>query len=211
MDNPLEHDIRDIAYDFWLNAGTDFSRTALDFWLMAEQMVVELTADSARRAKVAAATALGNTAAWPSALRALYLYRVRELAHNMWSASTEQRDRSMDFWLAAEKHVRLLMESAARTASARFGGDQDTLVRTFETFSATNHLEQIRKTAYQLWEAAGRQYGSALDFWLAAERKTLDTLTTSEPPPTAPASEAAPQPERPKRSPKPRQRPPLEK
>lgn len=210
MDNPLEHEIRDIAHDFWLNAGTDFGWTALDFWLMAEQMVVELTAESARQVKIAAAMALENSAAWPSALRALYAYRVRELAHNMWSASTEQRDRSMDYWLAAEKHLRSLTESAARTASARLGGDQDSLVKTFETFSAANHLEQIRKTAYQLWEAAGHQYGSALDFWLTAERKTLEMLATSELTP-APTPQAAPKPERLKRVLKRRQRRPPEK
>ena len=90
-----------------------------------------------------------------SALRALYLYRIRELAHCMWSAGTEQHDRSMDYWLAAEKHLRLLTESAARSASVGLGRE-DSLVKAFETFSAANHLEQIRKTAYQLWEATGR-------------------------------------------------------
>ena len=207
MENHLEHEIRNIAYDNWLSAGSDLGRTALDFWVMAEQMVVEFTADSARRANIAAASALESMAAWPSALRALYLYRIRELAHCMWSAGTEQHDRSMDYWLAAEKHLRLLTESAARSASVGLGRE-DSLVKAFETFSAANHLEQIRKTAYQLWEATGRQYGSALDFWLAAERKTLDSLTASEP---APVPERVRQPEPPKRNPKQRQRQPVEK
>ena len=127
MENHLEHEIRNIAYDNWLSAGSDLGRTALDFWVMAEQMVVEFTADSARRANIAAASALESVAAWPSALRALYLYRIRELAHCMWSAGTEQHDRSMDYWLAAEKHLRLLTESAARSASVGLGRE-DSLV-----------------------------------------------------------------------------------
>lgn len=204
MENDLEHDIRNLAYDIWLMAGTDFSRTALDFWRMAEQMVIEMTADSARRANAAATTVLENMTAWPSALHALYRYRVRELAHCMWATSVEQRDRSMDYWLAAEKHLRLLAESAARAAGASLG-KEEALAKTFETFSPANYLEQIRKTAYLLWETAGRQYGSALDFWLAAEQKVLDSLAASEP---ATILENTKQPERPpKRTPKQRQRP----
>jgi hypothetical protein len=54
------------------------------------------------------------------------------------------------------------------------------MVRTFETFSPANYLEQIRKTAYQLWEAAGRQYGSAFDFWLAAEQTIMESLASGQ-------------------------------
>ena len=83
MEPDLEHDIRNLAYHIWQTAGRDFSRTALDFWAMAERMVIEMTADSVRRANSATATAVENAAAWPSALRALYHYRVRELARDM--------------------------------------------------------------------------------------------------------------------------------
>ena len=207
MENDLEHEIRNLAHHIWLTATTDFSRTALDFWVMAEQMVIEMTADSARRANTAAAAASETTAAWPSALRALYLYRIRELANSMWSASAEQRDRSMDYWLAAEKHLHLLTELAARTAGDRLGREE-TMVEAFETFSPVSYLEQIRKTAYQLWETAGRQYGPALDFWLAAENKIMESLAAGG---TATASEDANPPERSKRNPKQRQRQPLEK
>ena len=194
MDNNLEHDIRNLAYDIWRSAEYEFGN-ALDFWAMAEQMVVEMTADSARRASAATAAVLETATAWPSALRALYLYRLRELAHNMWEAGSEQRDRSLDYWLAAEKHLRLLSESAARTANARMGED-NSLADAFERFSPANYLEQIRQVAYQLWETAGQQYGSALDFWLAAEQKTLDSLTVNQP---VTILEKTRPPERPKR------------
>lgn len=195
MDNNLEHDIRNLAYDIWRSAEYEFGN-ALDFWAMAEQMVVEMTADSARRASAATAAVLETATAWPSALRALYLYRLRELAHNMWEAGAEHRDHSLDYWLAAEKHLRLLSESAARTANARMGED-NSLADAFERFSPANYLEQIRRLAYQLWEAAGQQYGSALDFWLEAEQKTLDSLTVNQP---VTILEKAKQPERPKRA-----------
>ena len=145
---------------------------------MAERMIVELTADSVRRANAATAAAIENAAAWPAALRALYHYRVRELARGMWAASAEQRDRSLDYWLAAEQHLRLLVESAARTASAGLG-QEAALARTFETFSSVDYLEQIRKLAYRLWETAENQHQSALEFWLAAENRFLESLAAS--------------------------------
>lgn len=175
----LEGDIRNLAHHIWRTAGNDFSRTALDFWVMAEQMVVELATDSARRATAAATIAAENASVWPTALRALYLYRIRELAHNMWTASTEQHERAMDYWLAAEKHLHSLAETAMRTAGAS-PGSQERLAEAFANFSSAAYLEQMRETAYQLWKAAGHQYGSALDFWLAAERQMLDSLTTTE-------------------------------
>jgi len=175
MENELEPDIRNLAYHIWQTAGRDFGQTALDFWAMAERMVIELTADSVRRANAATAATIESATAWPAALRALYRYRVRELARGMWAASSEQRDRALDYWLAAEKHLRLLAESAASAAGAGLGREE-TLAKTFETFSPADYLEQIRKTAYQLWETAENQHQSALDFWLAAEIRLMESL-----------------------------------
>ncbi|MDG4594854.1 MAG: DUF2934 domain-containing protein [Candidatus Contendobacter sp.] len=175
MESDLEPKIRNLAYHLWQTAGREFGQTALDFWAMAERMVVEMTVDSIRRANAATATAVENAAVWPSALRALYHYRVRELAQGMWAASAEQRDRALDFWLAAEQHLRLLAESAARTAGTALGREE-TLARTFEMFSPADYLEQIRKAAYQLWETAENRHQSALKFWLAAENQFMESL-----------------------------------
>ena len=188
MENDLKPEIRNLAYHLWQSAGHEFGRTALDFWEMAERMVVELTADSVRRANKAASSMLETAAAWPSALRALYLYRVRELARCMWSAGADQRDRSLDYWLAAEKHLRLLTASATRATSARLGQDE-AMAKVFETFSPADYLEQIRKTAYYLWETAGSQYGSAFDCWLAAENRFLEALAAGQ---AAPVDETNP-------------------
>lgn len=179
MEPDLEHDIRHLAYALWQTAGREFSQTALDFWGMAERMVIELTADSVRQVNTATASAVENATAWPPALRALYRYRVSELARYMWSAGAEQRDRSMDCWLAAEKHLRLLTESATRAAGASLGREE-ALTRTFETFSPADYLEQIRKTAYHLWETAENQYQSTLDFWLAAENRLMESPASAK-------------------------------
>ncbi|NMQ18246.1 DUF2934 domain-containing protein [Candidatus Competibacter phosphatis] len=177
MENDLEQEIHNLAYHIWQSAGNEVGR-ALDFWLMAERMVIELAADSARLANTTATSAWEATTNWPSALRSLYFYRIRDLARQMWLASNERQERSLDYWLAAEKHLRLLMHSTLRAAGASIG-KEEALAKTFEAFSPADYLEQIRKTAYQLWEAAGRQYGSALDFWLAAEEKTLESAGAS--------------------------------
>lgn len=185
MESELEPDIRNLAYHLWQTAGREFGQTALDFWAMAERMVVEMTVDSIRRANTTTATAVENAAVWPSALRALYRYRVRELARDMWAASAERRDRALDFWLAAEQHLRLLAESAACTAAATLGREE-ALTRTFEGFSAADYLEQIRKIASQLWETAENQHQSALVFWLAAEHQFMKSLAASGSSPVPP-------------------------
>jgi hypothetical protein len=35
---------------------------------------------------------------------------------------------------------------------------------------------RIREVAYMLWEAAGRDHGRALEFWLAAEQEVLSAV-----------------------------------
>jgi hypothetical protein len=77
MEPDLEPEIRNLAYHIWQTAGRDFSHTALDFWAMAERMIIEMTADSVRRTNTVTAAAVETAAAWPAALGALYRYRVR--------------------------------------------------------------------------------------------------------------------------------------
>ena len=62
------------------------------------------------------------------------------------------------------------------------------MARVFETFSPADYLEQIRKTAYYLWEETGSQCGSAFDLWLEAENRFLDALAKGQasPPPEDP-------------------------
>lgn len=39
---------------------------------------------------------------------------------------------------------------------------------------------RIRELAYLLWESSGRQYGRALEYWLAAEREVLRSVEQAE-------------------------------
>ena len=178
MENNLEHEIRHLAYHIWQTAHDQFGQ-AVDFWVMAEQMVIELTAASAALANTTVNSASETAITWPANLRALYAYRIQQLAHRMWQAHADQHERSMDYWLAAEKHIKLLMEAAARAAGPHQSATE-TIAQAFEKFSPTDYLEQIHKMAYGLWETAGRQYGSALDFWLAAEKEMMETLASGK-------------------------------
>ncbi len=178
MDNNLEHEIRDLAYHIWRSAQDQFGQ-AIDFWVRAEQMVVELTAASAGLANTTSASVTKTVTNWPAALRALYFYRVGQLAQLMCQASTEHQERSMDYWLAAEKHLRLVIDSAVRGSGAS-QSTVEAIASAFENFSPTGYLEQIRKTAYFLWEKSGAQYGSALDYWLAAEKGIMEALASGD-------------------------------
>jgi translation initiation factor IF-2 len=54
--------------------------------------------------------------------------------------------------------------------------------------------DQIRELAYMMWEAAGRQQGMALEYWVAAERALLATLQAAADrmlPPLPPSADAA--------------------
>jgi len=46
--------------------------------------------------------------------------------------------------------------------------------------NVTENLQNsIREVAYLMWEAAGRQQGLAMDYWLAAERIVMETLNAA--------------------------------
>jgi hypothetical protein len=173
MSSSLQDQVRDLAYHIWVSAGEEYGR-ALDCWLMAEQMVVEMSLATSRLAGATfAATPL--TRAGNGEFSEVYVGRVRDLAYAMWDAAEQHVDWTMDFWLAAEQHVRAMTQAAARTAGSAVGAEK-TISRALDAFSAEQYLERIRRTAYAMWEAAGRQYGRSLDFWLAAERQVLQSM-----------------------------------
>lgn len=185
--------VAEVASVAWESAGKQSGR-ALDFWLAAERYVRGMTAMVAR------------TPWWPfldegvlTGMRdssAVYFKRIRELAHLMWQAGGEQIGSPLDIWLAAERHILVVMASAIRSASsAAVAGD--TLARAFGTFSPVAHIDLIRLTAYQMWELAGRHHGHALDDWLDAEEAVLNRLMrapepTNPPPGTTPTRPRSP-------------------
>ena len=172
MNDETKAEIEKLAYHIWKSAGEDYGR-AIDFWLMAETMVLELSASAARFTQEAMSTAAAS-ATRPPIMRNAYIQHITMLANAMWQASGAQMGSALDFWLAAERHIRVLTERAARAAGATVGADE-AVARMFDSFSPEAYLDEIRRIAYGIWETAGHQYGSGLDIWLAAERQFLET------------------------------------
>ncbi len=189
MNGKLDEQIRDLAYHMWESAGHEYGR-ALDYWLISEQMVREMALLTAKWARSSLAMGAGGDAPTSQEVSDRYLNYVRDLAYAMWESADKHVGWTMDFWLSAERHVRTMMVAAARTAGSTVGADK-TVSQAFEAFSADAYLERIRRTAYSMWEAAGRQYGRSLDFWLAAERQVLQSMS-APPPAGAPAASLAP-------------------
>ncbi len=164
MDTQMEIRIRSLAHPLWESAARPYGM-ALDFWLMAEQMILEMLTASAR----VATTAAGETLVSCGDDRATApINRVQDLAHCMWDNAGRQYELALDCWLAAEKHAVALSRAAA---VAREGAQE------LATLPAPAYLDHIRRNAYLLWESAGRQYGNALDYWLQAERQVLNAVT----------------------------------
>lgn len=168
MDQAVEEQVRALAQPLWESAARPYGM-AMDFWLMAEQMVMEMMAASARMSL----TMLGEPPAPPkNAPEAVPVAQVRALAQCMWESAGRHYEMAQDFWLAAERHVMAMVRAAGISDASPF-------VQDLSTLTPSAYLDRIRASAYYLWEAAGRQYGQAMEFWLTAERQTLATFTAA--------------------------------
>lgn len=165
MHQTVEDQVRALARPLWESAARPFGM-AMDFWLMAEQMVLEVMAATTRLQSTMLSEIPAPTADIPAAAP---VAKIRALAECMWEAAGKQYEMSQDFWLAAEKHVLAMVRAANGSYAA-------SSVQEICTLSPTAYLERIRGSAYSMWDAAGRQYGRTLEFWLAAERQTLTAL-----------------------------------
>jgi hypothetical protein len=171
MEQLVEQRIRTLAQPLWESAARPYGM-AMDFWLMAEQMVLEMVAATARLQRSVIGDVQPVEGELPSAAP---VDRVRALAEAMWEMAGRQYGVAQDFWLAAERHTLTLMRAAAANAGA--GQATDAWIQEMARLSPSAYLERIQVLAYNLWEAAGRNYGQALDFWLEAERQTLSALS----------------------------------
>lgn len=163
MDTQMDIRIRALAHPLWESAARPYGM-ALDFWLMAEQMIFEMLTASARLASAAAGEGDADAS---GATGAASVARVQDLAQCMWDNAGRQYELALDCWLAAERHVMTLTRA---TRATREG------TRELATLPPPVYLEHIRRNAYHLWEAAGQQYGSALDYWLQAEQQVLQAM-----------------------------------
>ena len=170
MDKSIEEDIRNLAQPLWESAARPYGM-AMDFWLMAEQMVLEIMAATLRMQDKATSAPPPSVHELPSAAP---VAKVRELAECMWDSAGRQYGMAQDYWLSAERHVLAMMRAAMVPAPASLSSHP----RIFEllNLSPSAYLEKIRLMAYEYWEAAGRGYGRALDYWLQAERNMLSMI-----------------------------------
>ncbi len=177
MDTNMENRIGELAYPLWESAARPYGM-AVDFWLMAEKMVLEVMTVAAKSAEITfrdvAPPPFGEP--WPP--ERMPVERVRELAYAMWESAGRQQGMALDFWLSAQKHVFAMAK--ASTQGYPFN-EMGALAREYAAMPAHAYLEQVRMSAYALWQAAGGQCDRALDFWLQAEKQLLATLC-EEPP-----------------------------
>lgn len=183
MDQLVEQKIRALARPLWESAAHPYG-VAMDFWLMAEQMVLEMMATTTRMQETAVTEIPRPSNELPAAMP---VDQVRQLAQCMWESAGRQYGMAQDFWLAAERHVMAMMRAAAAS-----GGQEEAAeawIRELPRLSPAAYMERIQVAAYHMWDAAGRQYGRALDFWLEAEKQTLAALARTAATPPEPPEE----------------------
>ena len=187
MDPNFEERIRGLAQPLWESAARPYGM-AMDFWLMAEQMVMEMVTATARLQNKAASPPQPPLGELPEGMP---VARVREMAECMWESAGRQYGVAQDFWLAAERHVLAMLRVAAFPSR----DDKNAWAVEVANLSPSAYLERIRLMAYQYWEAAGHRYGQALDSWLQAERdmlKMMSTATEGGTEPSAPSDGVSP-------------------
>lgn len=172
MENVVEEKVRTLAGRLWESAAQPYD-VACDFWLMAEQMVGEMLAAAGRLQIKLAEQPPPFAAGWlPDAVP---VGRINELARAMWQAAGDHVGFAQDFWLAAERHVQTMLRVCAVPGATDTA--QGAWIQELAALTPQAYLERIRSAAYQSWEAAGRQYGQALDNWLQAEQDVLGAMS----------------------------------
>lgn len=177
MENKLEERIRRLAQPIWSSAGEQYG-TAMDCWLMAENMVLETVSATTKILGAAMGSTVSSSREFWDVPTEVPTRRIRELAHLMWEEAGRQQGATLDFWLAAERHVLTVMR-AGMSAQAAEDGSQNELIRELVFGSPAAYLDRVRETAYFLWLSSGEEYGRSVDFWLHAERQVLDTMAAT--------------------------------
>lgn len=164
--------IRQLAEPLWESASRPYGM-ALDFWLMAEQMVQEMFSAAIRMQTAIVESPPPIVSYWMP--EAVPVSRIQALAECMWESAGRQYGMTQDFWLAAERHVQAMLRALA--VPPGMAGPY-AWAREMAALPPKAYLEQIRTLAYQMWEQAGHQYGQTLEYWLKAEQFVLTAMMT---------------------------------
>ncbi|HYN37979.1 MAG TPA: DUF2934 domain-containing protein [Rhodospirillales bacterium] len=140
MEGNLDERIRGLAQPLWESAARPYGM-AMDFWLMAEQMVMEMVTATARLQNKAVSPPSPPAGELPEGMP---VARVRELAECMWDSAGRQYGVAQDFWLAAERHVLAMLRVSAFPAAE----DKNAWTTELASLSPAAYLEQIRLMAY---------------------------------------------------------------
>lgn len=179
---PSRELIGEVARRMWEFADRQ-SGLAFDLWLAAEKYVASMRV-SATRAAGWPVAGDGTFTEFDQLLQAFppeaYIHRIRELAQLMW----EKADRpywtsSVDFWLAAEKHVLALIGEAVSTETP-YVKAAEAVANRFDAFSPARYLEDIERRAYFMWLNRGGSHGNALEDWVRAEEEALRQIAAGE-------------------------------
>ncbi len=177
MENKLEDRIRQLAQPIWVSAGEQYG-TALECWLMAENMVLETMAATAKIVGAAFDTSLSSSRRFWEVPTVVPTERIRELAHVMWESAGRQQGAALDFWLAAERHVLTVMRTGM-SAPPSENDTQNEWAQELLFGSPAAYMDRVREAAHDRWLAAGQEYGRSLDFWLEAERQVLNSMSST--------------------------------
>ena len=177
MNQQTEQQISKLAMPLKQSAGAQYDM-AVDFWLMAEQMVLEVMDATTKVAGLNVLQDVPQAEIEPPLPAVVPTERIRDLAHCMWDSAGRQYGLALDYWLSAERHVLTMMRAASGMATPSTKSAQ-AMAQEYATASAAAYLERIRETAYFLWEATGRQYDGALDDWLKAEKEVLEYMASA--------------------------------
>jgi hypothetical protein len=182
---PGRESVRNAAHLMWEVAGSQPGE-ALSYWLAAEKYIGSLVAV----ARQVTGSTIPNQASLGTLIDAFspaaYLRLVEQLAERMAEdAEFPPAVLPHDFWLAAERHVLVLIASAAHSVNSLLDA-ANKLTATLRDFRPERYLQPIREAAYYLWEAAGAQTGKSLSFWLEAEQEYLKNIAEGTKSPAGP-------------------------
>lgn len=170
MESSTENHIRELARPLWESAIQPYGM-AVDFWLMAEQMVREMTEATARLTTAVREMPPAFAPRWLP--EAVPVARIQELAECMWDAAGRQFGLAQDYWLAAERHVLSQLRVIAALDAVP---DAPAWVRELAGLPPHAYLDRIRVMAFETWQGGGNAFGNALDNWLEAEKTVLGAM-----------------------------------
>ncbi len=104
-------------------------------------------------------------------------HQINSLAYHLWVSADREYGRALEFWNMAEQMVWELVVGSARLSGSV--AEASVAVERKAPAMAANYAQQVRELAYLMWEAAGAQYGRAMDYWIAAERHVMTMMMAS--------------------------------